>query len=96
MKKLTLSIPKEAHKKLKVLAAQTEQTMVNVILDCIEDQYEKMEAPGKMQIPSGGCQNCGAYSDAPYRVWERKLEFEHDAWLCKKCIRKLDDEQWPD
>jgi len=42
MKKLTLAIPEESHKKLKVLAAQTEQTMVAILLDCIEERYDEM------------------------------------------------------
>lgn len=42
MKKLTLAIPAESHKKLKVLAAQTEQTMVSILLECIDERYEEM------------------------------------------------------
>jgi len=43
MKKLTLAITAESHKKLKVLAAQTEQTMVSILLECIDERYEEMD-----------------------------------------------------
>ena len=96
MKKLTLAIPAESHKKLKVLAAQTEQTMVAILLDCIDERYEEMEAapdPGEMQPPSGGCDRCDAFAHESYRIKRKKLFFSSEAgWMCRKCLDELENE----
>jgi len=97
MKKLTLAIPAESHKKLKVLAAQTEQTKVAILLDCIDERYEEMEAvpePGEMQPPGGGCDRCGAFAHESYRIKRKKLLFSSGAgWMCRKCLDELEENE---
>lgn len=46
----------------------------------------------KDQMPSGGCDRCGAYAGEPQHVLRNPLGREHDAWLCCKCIEDLDKE----
>jgi predicted DNA-binding protein len=40
VKKLTMTIPEEVHKKLKLLAIQEERTMASIVIDCIEARYD--------------------------------------------------------
>lgn len=42
-KKLTLRIPLETHKKLKLLTAETSQSMTNILIDCIDEKYAELE-----------------------------------------------------
>lgn len=40
MKKLTMTIPEEVHKKLKLLAIQEDRTMAGIIIEMIEGRYD--------------------------------------------------------
>ena len=42
VKRLTLRIPEGVHRKLKVIAAAEGKTMVEVLVECIEDRYENL------------------------------------------------------
>ena len=46
MKQLTLKIPTEVHKKLKLLAVQEDRTMASIIVECIEARCK-----GKVGLP---------------------------------------------
>lgn len=86
-------------RKVKSYAALQGISIKELILELLEEEIERLDAepePGTMQPPSGGCSRCGAYSNAPYRVLERKLSYEHGSWYCEKCIEELDDEEWAD
>jgi len=97
MKKLTLAIPEESHKKLKVLAAQTGQTMVGILLECIEERSREMEAaiePGEMQPPGGGCNRCGAFAHESDRIKRKRLYFNsEDGWMCRECLEEVEGEE---
>ena len=43
MKKLTLAISEEEHRKLKLIAATKGETMVGIVQKCISERYEKLE-----------------------------------------------------
>ncbi len=47
MKKLTFNISEESHKKLKILAAVTGQTMTQIILESIEKRFAEYEKSQK-------------------------------------------------
>lgn len=46
MKKLTLTMPAETHRKLKILAAQEGQTMASIVVECIEARCK-----GRVELP---------------------------------------------
>ena len=47
MKKLTMTIPEEIHKKLKLLAIQEDRTMASIVIECIEARYD-----GAIDLPA--------------------------------------------
>ncbi len=46
-KRLTFNIPQETHRNLKILAAVTDQTMTEILIDCVERKYAAYEKKQK-------------------------------------------------
>jgi len=42
-KRLTLQVPLEIQKKLKVLSSETNQSMTKILIDCIDEKYAEFE-----------------------------------------------------
>ncbi len=42
-KRLTLLVPFETHRKLKILASATGQSMTKILMDCIDEKYVELE-----------------------------------------------------
>ena len=42
-KRLTLLIPLQTHKKLKLLSSETNQSMTKVLVGCIDEKYAELE-----------------------------------------------------
>ena len=40
------------------------------------------------QMPSGGCNVCGAYAGEPQSVLKKRLVREGDAWICRNCSKE--------
>lgn len=54
-KQLTLRIPQEVHKKLKLLAALHDQTMTEYFISLVEDAYKKNSkdtGPVQLKLPT--------------------------------------------
>ncbi|MFX0199361.1 MAG: hypothetical protein ACFFCW_24825 [Candidatus Hodarchaeota archaeon] len=47
-KSLTLRIPNQTHQKLKILAAIRETTMTEILIECVEQLYEKQKKEGSI------------------------------------------------
>ena len=42
IKSLTLKIPADVHKKLKLLSVQEDRSMTDILIECIEHRYESI------------------------------------------------------
>ncbi|WP_461208969.1 toxin-antitoxin system HicB family antitoxin [Desulfocurvus sp. DL9XJH121] len=54
-KQLTLRVPQDVHKKLRILAALNEQTMTEYFIDLVEDAYQKhskVTGPVQLKLPT--------------------------------------------
>ncbi len=54
-KQLTLRIPQEVHKKVRILAAEHEQTMTEYFISLVEDDYKKHArdtGPVQLKLPT--------------------------------------------
>lgn len=54
-KQLTLRIPQEVHKKLRILAAVNEQTMTEYFIELVEEAYRKNSkdtGPVQLKLPT--------------------------------------------
>lgn len=54
-KQLTLRIPQEVHKKLRILAAVNEQTMTEYFIELVEEAYKKNSkdtGPVQLKLPT--------------------------------------------
>lgn len=54
-KQLTLRVPQEVHKKLRILAALSDQTMTEYFIDLVEEAYRrhsKDTGPVQLKLPT--------------------------------------------
>lgn len=43
------------------------------------------------QLPSGGCDICGAYAGETQSVLKKQLVRKGDAWVCQKCNKEQEE-----
>ena len=49
-KKLTLLVPLETHKKLKILSSETNRSMARILMDCIDERYVEFEKSQSLSL----------------------------------------------
>ncbi len=45
----------------------------------------------QLQMPTNGCEKCGAYEKEPQHILRQRLIRQKDHWVCRSCAK--DDQQ---